>query len=166
MPDQLLRKALEALEAIDKATHSHVDGRDLLAELHPRNTLDIKRRRDARETWFEGDWLSNLWTEVKAARAVIADLRAALSAPAGEADANREEALTQIAQSLNVMLGSAVALVDGMGNVVGYQIKTGALHRILGHMASTDHPVTVPICRTRLVLNHESSPWPLEGTAP
>jgi hypothetical protein len=75
----------------------------------------------------------------------------------------REEMLANIAASLNVMLGSAVALVDGLGNVVGYQIKTGALHRVLGYMAGLDHPVTVPLCRTRLVLNHESSPWPLEG---
>lgn len=75
----------------------------------------------------------------------------------------KDEALKQIAASLNVMLGSAVALVDGIGDVVGYQIKTGALHRILGHMASVDHPVTVPLCRTQIVLNHESSPWPLEG---
>jgi hypothetical protein len=75
----------------------------------------------------------------------------------------REETLAQIAASLSVMLGSAVALVDGMGSVVGYQIKTGALHRVLGYMAGLDHPVTVPLCRTRLVLNHESSPWPLEG---
>jgi hypothetical protein len=79
--------------------------------------------------------------------------------------AEQTEALRQIAASLNVMLGSAVALVDGMGNVVGYQIKTGALHRILGHMASVNHPVTVPLCRTQIVLNHESSPWPLEGKA-
>jgi hypothetical protein len=75
----------------------------------------------------------------------------------------RDEMLANIAASLNVMLGSAVALVDGLGNVVGYQIKTGALHRVLGYMAGLDHPVTVPLCRTRLVLNHESSPWPLEG---
>lgn len=47
-------------DAMCKATFSHVNGRDLLAELHPRSELDIKRRRDGRETWFEGDWLSNL----------------------------------------------------------------------------------------------------------
>lgn len=44
-----------------KATFSHIDGRDLLKELHPRKMLDIKRRVDGVETWFEGDWLSNLW---------------------------------------------------------------------------------------------------------
>jgi len=91
---------------------------------------------------------------------------ATLSACAGAMDLigkQREETLAHIAQSLSVMLGSAVALVDGMGNVVGYQIKTGALHRVLGYMAGLDHPVTVPLCRTQIVLNHESSPWPLEG---
>lgn len=41
-------------------TFSHVDGRDLLKQIHPRNTLDIKRRVDAVETWFEADWLSGL----------------------------------------------------------------------------------------------------------
>jgi hypothetical protein len=49
-------------DAMCKATFSHVDGRDLLAELHPRNTLDIKRRADANDTWFEGDWLTKLMT--------------------------------------------------------------------------------------------------------
>jgi hypothetical protein len=54
---------LKRFDAMVKSTFSHVDGRDLLRELHPRKTLDIKRRADGRETWFEGDWLSNLWTE-------------------------------------------------------------------------------------------------------
>lgn len=47
-------------DAMVKATFSHVDGRDLLGELHPRKSLDIKRRRDGVETWFEADWLSRL----------------------------------------------------------------------------------------------------------
>lgn len=42
------------------ASFSHVDGRDLLAELHPRAELDILRRRDGKETWFEGDWLTKM----------------------------------------------------------------------------------------------------------
>jgi hypothetical protein len=46
--------------AMVEASFSHVDERDLLAELHPRNTIDIKRRVDGHETWFEGDWLSKL----------------------------------------------------------------------------------------------------------
>lgn len=48
-------------DAMARATYSHVDGRDLLYELHPRQQLDIKRRVDGRETWFEGDWLTNLF---------------------------------------------------------------------------------------------------------
>lgn len=69
--DAIKAELLEALQRIVAATHSHVDGRDLLAELHPRNMLDIKRRIDGRETWFEGDWLTNLWREVESARAAI-----------------------------------------------------------------------------------------------
>ncbi len=63
--DELLALAAEEkarrFDAMVKATFSHIDGRDLLAELHPRNTLDIKRRVDGVERWFEADWLSNLW---------------------------------------------------------------------------------------------------------
>lgn len=54
---------VKRFDAMVKATFSHLDGRDLLRELHPRKTLDIKRRADGCESWFEGDWLSNLWTE-------------------------------------------------------------------------------------------------------
>jgi hypothetical protein len=50
-------------DAMVRATFSHVDGRDLLDELHPRKELDIKRRVDGSEVWFEGDWLSNLRDE-------------------------------------------------------------------------------------------------------
>jgi len=64
-------RAWRMLERIVDATHSHIDGRDLLGELHPRKTLDIKRRVDGRETWFEGDWLSGLWGAVKEARALL-----------------------------------------------------------------------------------------------
>ena len=83
MPDALLQAAQEARDALQRvidSTHSHVDGRDLLAELHPRRMLDIKRRRDGVETWFQGDWLSNLWAEVKNARAVLDTLTSALDA--------------------------------------------------------------------------------------
>jgi DICT domain-containing protein len=62
-----------ALRKIDQATISHVDGRDLLDELHPRNTLDIKRRIDGIDTWFEGDWLSNLRDARNAARAALGE---------------------------------------------------------------------------------------------
>jgi hypothetical protein len=61
----------KAAKAVNDSTYSHVDGRDLLAEIHPRHELDIKRRIDGRETWFEGDWLSNLWAAVKPLRALL-----------------------------------------------------------------------------------------------
>lgn len=54
---------IKRFDAIAKATFSHVDGRDLLREIHPRSQLDIKRRADGRDTWFEGDWLSKVWDE-------------------------------------------------------------------------------------------------------
>lgn len=52
---------LVRFDAMVRATYCHIDGHDLLRELHPRRQLDIKRRVDGRETWFEGDWLSNLF---------------------------------------------------------------------------------------------------------
>ena len=60
-----IKELKELLKAVNNVTYSHVDGRDLLAELHPRHTLDIKRRVDAVESWFEGDWLSNLFNVIK-----------------------------------------------------------------------------------------------------
>jgi hypothetical protein len=54
---QTVRDEVSALIA---STYSHVDGRDLLGELHPRKTLDIKRRVDGVEIWYQGDWLSDV----------------------------------------------------------------------------------------------------------
>jgi hypothetical protein len=67
-----LAKALEDLLATFK---SHVDGRDLLDELHPRKTIDIKVRVDARERWHEGDWLSNVRDAVRPARITLAAVK-------------------------------------------------------------------------------------------
>lgn len=50
-------------DAMVHATFSHVDERDLLDELHPRKELDIKRRNDGQDYWYEGDWLSSLRDE-------------------------------------------------------------------------------------------------------
>jgi|SRR5699024_1639722 len=75
-----LARVRRAAERVNDATFSHVDGRDLLAELHPRKTLDIKRRVDGKETWYEGDWLSSLYDAVK-------KLRATLSQPAEQSTA-------------------------------------------------------------------------------
>ena len=63
------RRAEGALDDLLATFKSHVDGRDLLDELHPRKTLDIKRRVDGVETWFEGDWLSNVRDAAIRARA-------------------------------------------------------------------------------------------------
>jgi len=70
---QTIRAALErpqvdVIEAINKViglSYSHVDGRDLFAELKPRKTLDIKKRKDGIETWHEGDWLTDLGDAVR-----------------------------------------------------------------------------------------------------
>lgn len=58
----------EALEGVDKASNSHIDGRDLFEEIHPRNELDIRRRMDGVDTWHEADWLTNLWRAIKYGR--------------------------------------------------------------------------------------------------
>jgi hypothetical protein len=50
-------------DAMVRATFSHVDGRDLLDELHPRKELDIRRRVDGNYTWLEADWLSTVRDE-------------------------------------------------------------------------------------------------------
>lgn len=42
------------------ASFSHMDGRDLLAELYPRAQLDIKRQVNGKETWFDGNWLTKM----------------------------------------------------------------------------------------------------------
>jgi hypothetical protein len=57
------QEKVKRFDAMARSTFSHVDGRDLLDELHPRRMLDIKRRVDGVETWFEGDWLSKLREE-------------------------------------------------------------------------------------------------------
>lgn len=51
---------IKRFDGMVKATMCHLDGRDLLKELHPRRMLDIKRRVDSVETWYEGDWLTAL----------------------------------------------------------------------------------------------------------
>jgi len=68
-----IERLRKALRMIDASTISHVDGRDLLDELHPRNTLDIKRRIDGKETLFEGDWLSSLRDARNAARKALGE---------------------------------------------------------------------------------------------
>lgn len=55
-----LEEKVQTFDKMVAAMFSHIDGRDLLKELHPRRMIDIKRRVDGVDTWFEGDWLSNL----------------------------------------------------------------------------------------------------------
>lgn len=49
-------------EALVTGTHSHVDGRDLLAELKPNaaHFIDIKVRINGQWREYEGDWLKRL----------------------------------------------------------------------------------------------------------
>jgi len=75
--ESILKELEDALNAVTKATRSHIDGRDLLDELHPRYTLDIKRRRDGVETWYQGDWLSNLREAMKLVRKALTHLEEA-----------------------------------------------------------------------------------------
>jgi hypothetical protein len=58
-----------------------------------------------------------------------------------------DDLLKQIAAHLTVMMGSAVPDFDGGsdGEVMGYRIRTGALHKIIGLLAGAGHPVIVPI---------------------
>lgn len=73
-PPTAVARVIEAARKVNAATFSHVDGRDLLAELHPRKELDIKRRKDGVETWFEGDWLTNVYQEIEPLREALANL--------------------------------------------------------------------------------------------
>lgn len=55
---------LAAARAVVEAATSHIDGRDLLAELHQHgwpHEIDIKTRKDAIDRWYEGDWLKDLY---------------------------------------------------------------------------------------------------------
>lgn len=54
------------------------------------------------------------------------------------------ETLAQIADDIRIMLASSAELVDGLGDVTGYQIKTGAVHRIIGRLVCAGHPVRIP----------------------
>lgn len=56
----------------------------------------------------------------------------------------KDQPLEEVASLLRVLLASSTEIVDDGGDVVGYQIKTGALHRILGLLSAAGHPVTIP----------------------
>lgn len=52
--------------------------------------------------------------------------------------------LAEVAHLLTVMFGSATARVDEGGDVLGYVVKTGALHRLVGLLQEHGHSVTIP----------------------
>jgi len=55
-----------------------------------------------------------------------------------------QKTMLMIAGELRIMLASRTELTDDQGNVTGYTIKTGALHRILGYMSGAGYPVVIP----------------------
>lgn len=64
-PQSPARVNRELLDKIIELSHSHVDGRFLFEPLLHRKQLDIKKRLDGVETWYEGDWLSDLGRVIK-----------------------------------------------------------------------------------------------------
>lgn len=53
----------QVLETLERALHSHIDGRDYLAELNPMHArhIDIVVRINGENRWYEGDWLKALF---------------------------------------------------------------------------------------------------------
>lgn len=91
----------EALRNILRATKSHVDGRDLLDELHPYHTIDIQVRCDGRERWHEGDWLMTLRKFVQDARLLL-DTKSA-PVPVTAFEMAREQAKKELTTLRNVL---------------------------------------------------------------
>ena len=60
--------------------------------------------------------------------------------------------LMEISGDLQIMMGSAVELHDSKGDVAGYQVMTGALHRIFGHLSAAGVPVSIPSRMKKSVL--------------
>lgn len=60
------------LKRLISLSYSHVDGRDLFAQLKPRYTLDIVRRIDGIETIFEADWLTDFGDQLRKLEHMIA----------------------------------------------------------------------------------------------
>lgn len=80
-----LEKEREELRAavalIIKRSHSHVDGRFLFDELKGRKTLDIKKRKDGVETWYEGDWLTDLGIAIEHAATIAGASKSTTNRP-------------------------------------------------------------------------------------
>ena len=89
-------RVAEAARRVNEATYSHVDGRDLLAELHPRHHMDITVRRDGQDHHYGADWLSNLYDAVKALRAELTGY-----SPDNDERREREKYTPQLVMQLN-----------------------------------------------------------------
>ena len=64
-------RVAEAARRVNERTYSHLDGRDLLAQLHPRHHIDITVRRDGQDTVLEADWITGLYEAIKRLRAEL-----------------------------------------------------------------------------------------------
>lgn len=105
-----------------------------------RTTKEAKR--EAFESWFIRKYLraSQDSLDLQPDLGICQAWQAALQ---WQAEQQKGEALPKIASEVRIMLGSATELFDGIGDIVGYQIKTGALHRILGLLSGAGHPVAI-----------------------
>lgn len=52
--------------------------------------------------------------------------------------------LKEIAERLTIMMMSAQCYVDEENTVIGYKIKTGSIHRIVGMMEGAGYTVMMP----------------------
>jgi ribA/ribD-fused uncharacterized protein len=121
-----------------------------------------KREREEFDKWLAlpvaaGDdpapWIDSLacdaaWQAWQARAALAAHDAEPWAAPVEPTvEPAQPEVLRQIQQHLNVMMGNATPNFDGGndGDVTGYHIRTGALHRILGLMSGVGLPINVPI---------------------
>lgn len=69
-----------------------------------------------------------------------------LAGDAAPQEQPQKDTVREISQAIASMMVSRTEIVDGLGDVHGYKIKTGALHRIIGLLSAAGHPV--PIART------------------
>lgn len=55
-----------------------------------------------------------------------------------------EALILKIVEELNIMFASAQCEVDESDGIIGYRVKTGALHRIVGALAGIGQSVSIP----------------------
>ena len=69
----------------------------------------------------------------------------------------------KIRDELTVLMASATPILAEDDLIAGYQIKTGSLHRILGHLAGAGLPCTIPSGAPSLRLGSAVPPgWKVE----